>query len=38
MGEGDWEIQASGYRMSKSQGQKVEHKEYNQWNYNSIVW
>ena len=38
MGEGEWEIQASSCEMSKSWGQRVEHREYSQWHYNSAVW
>ena len=38
MGDGEWEIKASGYGMNKSQGGKVQHQEYNQRYYNSTVW
>ena len=32
-GEGEWEIQASGYGMNKSWEWKVQHREYTQWYY-----
>ena len=38
MGEGEWKIQASSYRMSKSQEYRAQHKEYSQWYYKSNVW
>ena len=38
MGEGEWEIQASSDEMNKSQGLKVQHREYSQWYCNSVVW
>ena len=38
IGEGEWEIQASTYGMTKSWGYKAQHREYSQWYCNSIVW
>lgn len=37
MGEGQREIQASNYEMSKSQKLKAQHKEDSQWYCNSDV-
>ena len=30
MGEGDYEVQTSSYRINKSQGHNVRHREYSQ--------
>lgn len=38
MGDEEWEVQASSDGMSKSLVQKVEHKKFSQWHFNSIVW
>ena len=39
MGEGDWEVQASSYGMNKSQGWKVQHREYSHYDCSdSAVW
>lgn len=38
VGEGKWEIQVSSHGMNKSWGQKVQHREYNQWYRNSLAW
>ena len=36
MGEGEWEVQASNYEMSKLQGQKAQHRECHQWYCNVL--
>ena len=37
MGEGEREVQGSSYRMNKSQGSKVQHRESSQWYRNRII-
>ena len=36
MGDGEWEVQASGYGMNKSQRREVQHRDYSSWYCNSV--